>query len=395
MSNSATYSGDAGSGGFPAGLAVARINLDMVRRNWRHLASLSKNTPPMAVVKADAYGHGLKETAATLLDAGCRSFAVGSMSEGVLLRGMLEGGEREVTVLPLLGVMTPGDAASAVAHNLLPLVCSAEQAAMVSAASTGSAPLPVAVKIDTGMARLGFRASRTRDCIAALRSFANLRPVLLLSHFAAADDPAQDASVASQVKNFLQSYSAMRDFWPDMDISLANSAAFLAQDILLAALPPHISRPGYALYGGNPFAGTDREFLGAPLSPAMDVTAPVMGVYDLAPGQTVSYGCTFTAEKNMRIAIVGAGYANGFSRGLSGRGSVCIRGERCPVLGRVCMQMHIVDVSHVPGAVFGDTAHILGGEGPGAVTAEDISRDWGTIPYEVFCLLGRNPRVYS
>lgn len=393
MSNFAEFSFSNSPECFPAGLPLARINLDTLRHNWRHLVSLAKHAPPMAVIKADAYGHGLKETAETLLDAGCRTVAVGSMDEGVLLRGMIADRGNGVTILPLLGVLSPKDAASAVAHSLLPIVSSAEQAAMVSAAWTGSAPLPVAVKVETGMSRLGFRAAQAGDFIAALRSFANLRPVLLLSHFAAADDPAQDASVAAQVDRFLAARGALREFWPDLDISLANSAGFLAQDIHLAALPPHISRPGYALYGGNPFAGTGRESLGASLLPAMEVAAPVMGVYDLAPGQTVSYGRTFTAEKSMRIAVIGAGYADGFSRGLSSKGHVCIRGTRCPVLGRVCMQMHIADVTHVPAAL-GDAAYILGGEGPGGVSMEDLARDWGTIPYEVFCILGKNRKVY-
>ncbi|SBW10092.1 Alanine racemase [uncultured delta proteobacterium] len=380
---------------FPAGLPTARISLENIRRNWLFLSSLAGSPPPMAVIKADAYGHGLEPVARTLLDAGCRTLAVGSMDEGVLLRRALGEDGKDVTVLPLLGVLSQKDAAAAVANGLVPIVSSARQAAFVSEAWTGADSLPVAVKVETGMSRLGFRATETQEFIAALRSFANIRPVLLLSHLAASDDPAKDASVAVQVDRFLAAHAAMRAFWPDIAVSLANSAGHLARDILLAKLPPHIGRPGFALYGGNPFAGTSREGLGSALLPAMEVAAPVMGVHDLEPGRTVSYGCTFTAPKAMRIAVIGAGYADGFSRGLSSRGHVCIRGRRCPVLGRVCMQMHVADVTHVPGAAVGDAAYILGGEGEGAVSMGDIARDWGTIPYEVFCLLGKNPRVYA
>ncbi|MCC8193997.1 MAG: alanine racemase [Deltaproteobacteria bacterium] len=380
---------------FPAGLPVARIGLDAIRDNWLHLSSLAKDMPPMAVVKADAYGHGVEPVARTLVKAGCRTFAVGCVDDGVLLRKRLGESGKGVTILPLLGILSARDAAAAVANDLLPAVSSAEQAALVSRAWTGETPLPVAVKVETGMSRLGFRAHETQSFIEALRSLANLRPALLLSHLAAADDPAKDATVAGQVERFLAAYKALREFWPGMALSLANSAGLLARDTLLGSLPPHIARPGYALYGGNPFAGTTREALGRGLTPAMTVGAPVMGVHDLATGQTVSYGCTFQAKRNMRIAVVGAGYADGFSRGLSGRGAVCIRGERCPVLGRICMQMHVVDVSGVPEASSGDTAYLLGGEGPGAVSMDDLARDWGTIPYEVFCILGKNPRVYS
>lgn len=397
MTSFSDFSGLSASSGadFPAGLPTARVSLETIRRNWLFLSSLAGDLPPMAVIKADAYGHGLEPVARTLLEAGCRALAVGSMDEGVLLRRALGGDGKDISIVPLLGVLSPRDAAAAVANDLVPIVSSAEQAAFVSGAWAGAASLPVAVKVETGMSRLGFRAHETQAFITALRSFANIRPVLLLSHLAAADDPAQDASVAGQVDRFLAAHAAMRAFWPDIAISLANSAGHLARDILLPKLPPHIGRPGFALYGGNPFAGTSRESLGSGLLPAMEVAAPVMGVHDLAPGRTVSYGCTFAASKNMRIAVVGAGYADGLSRGLSGRGHVCIRGRRCPVLGRVCMQMHVADVTHVPGAAAGDAAYILGGEGDGAISMGDIARDWGTIPYEVFCLLGKNPRVYT
>lgn len=384
---------DASRAPFPAGLPVARISLGALRRNWLFLASHSKALPPMGVIKADAYGHGLEPVARTLMDAGCRTLAVGSIDEGVYLRRSLAGSE--VAIMPLLGVLTEKDAASAIAHALVPLIGSVDQAAFVSRAWSGPSPLPVAVKVETGMSRLGFRADETREFIDGLRSFANLRPGLLLSHLAAADDPDKEDSVAAQVERFLDAYAGLREYWPEIAVSLANSAGYLAGDALLAALPPHVGRPGFALYGGNPFAGTSRESLGSALLPVMDVAAPVMGVYPLAPGRTVSYGCTFTAREAMRIAVIGAGYADGFSRGLSGRGHVSIRGRLCPILGRVCMQMHIVDVTHVPDASAGDAAFILGGEGGGAIAMADISRDWGTIPYEVFCLLGRNPRVYS
>ena len=379
---------------FPAGLPVVRINLEAIRRNWLHLASLAKSLPPMAVIKADAYGHGLEPVARILLEAGCRTLAVGSMDEGVWLRKKLAGKGDGITILPLLGVLSPRDAFSAVDNNLVPLVSSAGQAAFVSAAWTGAAPLPVALKVETGMSRLGFRVSAIGDFIAALRTHANLRPSLLLSHFAAADDPDQDASVASQVELFLAAYAASREFWPGIIPSLCNSAGYLAQDTHLASFSSHMGRPGFALYGGNPFEGTTREHLGKALLPAMEVTAPVMGVHDLVPGQTVSYGRTFTATETMRIAVVGAGYADGFSRGLSAKGHVSIRGEKCPVLGRVCMQMHIVDVARVPDVSLGDVAHILGGEGPGCVSMNNIAKDWGTIPYEVLCAFGKNPRMY-
>lgn len=381
---------------FAAGLPVTRVNLENIRHNWSYLSSLSRHLPAMAVIKADAYGHGMEPVARVILEAGCRTLAVGSMSEGVLLRKKL-GDTGETAIFPLLGVLSAQDAVNAVTHKLFPLVSSAEEASFVSAANvagTGKAPLPVAVKVETGMSRLGFRATEMSEFISALRSFGNLRPSLLLSHLAAADDPNQDASVAAQVERFLAAYAAMREFWPDIAISLANSAGHIGQDIHLSALPPHIGRPGLALYGEDPFAGTTREGLGKELRPAMQVAAPIMGVHNLAKGYPVSYGCTFKADRDMRIAVIGAGYADGLSRGLSNKGHVVIRGKRCPVVGRVCMQMHMVDISQAPEAAFGDAAFILGGEGPERISMGDLCRDWGTIPQEVFCALGKNPKVY-
>ncbi|MDR2075429.1 MAG: alanine racemase [Desulfovibrio sp.] len=390
-----TGSADAHRPDLPAGLPVTRINLGNLRRNWLFLSSLAKDCQPMGVIKSDAYGHGLEAVARALLDAGCRNLAVGGVAEGVILRKFLGDTGQEISVLSLLGAQSPEDAASAVAHRITPLVASAGQAAQVSAAWSGPDPLPVAIKVDTGLARLGFRAHEMQECITALRSLANLRPAMLLSHLAFADNPARDESVSGQAERFLAAYAAMRAFWPDIALSLANSACHLARDIHLGSLPPQVSRIGFALYGGNPFSGTAREHLGRALLPVMEAAAPVLGVHDLARGQSVSYGGIFTAGKDMRIAVVGAGYADGLSRLLSGKGQVCIRGERCPRIGNLCMQMHMVDVGRVPGAARGDAAYLLGGEGPGAISMWDIAGEWGTIPYEVFTALGRNPRRYQ
>lgn len=372
------------------GLPVTKISLSALRRNWRFLTADAGSLPPLAVIKADAYGHGIIAVAKTLIAEGCALAAVGSAHEGAFLRAALGSAGQGLALIPLLGMASEKDAAMCVAHSLIPLVQTVQGAAWLRNVHTGNALLPVAVKVDTGMSRLGFRRDAIRGIIEMLQSSPNLAPTYLLSHFASADDPEQDASVLDQAARFMEIFAAFRDVWPGIVPSLANSAAHLARRELLKNVPPQMSRPGYALYGGNPFAGTVREDLGAGLVPVMEVSAPVLGVHPLAKGAAVSYGGTFISPAPMTVAVIGAGYADGFSRGLSGKGRVSVNGVRCPILGRVCMQMHIADVSAVLDVAYGDTAHLLGG----AVSMADIAADWGTSPYEVLCLLGRNTRNY-
>ena len=379
----------------PGGLPAVRVNLDNLRHNWRLLAAKAKGGQPMPVLKADAYGHGIVPVARALVEQGCRSFCVGSVADGVALRRALAGPVASgVRILPLLGLMHAEDAQVAVTHGILPLVCSAQQAAWVSGANSRYKSLPVAVKVETGMSRLGFRPGDIADMLAAFDAHPNLKPTLLVSHLAAADDPTQDISVGRQLERFLSAYVALRDYWPNIELSIANSAGFLAQDTILADVPTHTARPGYALYGGNPFAGTEREYLGEGLRPVMAISAPILGVYSLAKGEGVGYGLTYTAPEEKRVAIVGAGYADGYSRNLSNKGHASIRGCLCPVLGRVCMQMFIADVTHVPDVAVGDDAYLLGGDEPGCVSMEALARDWGSIPYEIFCIMGKNRHFY-
>jgi alanine racemase len=173
--------------------------------------------------------------------------------------------------------------------------------------------------------------------------------------------------------------------------SLANSGAIFGHP----ALHHDVQRPGIALYGGNPFFGTAWAEKGAGLAPCMDATTRLVQVRAIHAGQTVSYGRTFRAARDMRVGIVAVGYADNYSRGLSNTGSMLVHGRRVPILGRVCMQLTAVDLSAVPEAVAGDEVYVLGGQGPERISADELAAWWGTITYEVFCLLGQNSRTYS
>jgi alanine racemase len=372
--------------------AQAIVDLKTMRDNMAHLVSVvggpASGTAVMGVVKADAYGHGVVAVARVLAEEGIQHMAVGSVGEGALLRQ--EG--HTAFLLALMGLARDEDTALAASYDITPLVHSRESLERILAQShlTGRAkPLTVAIKFDTGMSRLGFRVDEAAELADYLRTLKEVRPVLVMSHLAASDTPALDDFTHEQARRFHEATESMKAVFPGLKTSLTNSPGLLCWPSYVGDL----ARPGVTLYGGNPLHGTDRAKLGMGLLPVMEMAAPVLSVHPVVKGATVSYGCLYTAPKDIRAAVVGAGYADGYPRSLSMRGSVLIRGQRAPILGRVCMQMCIVDVTDIPGVEPGDTAYLLGGSGPLAIRPEELAEWWGTISYEVFCALGRNRRV--
>lgn len=362
------------------------INLAALQRNFRRLGEAAKLMP---VIKSDAYGHGLLPVARALQTVGAKRFAVGGASEGMALRDA--GFAQEI--LLLLGCVDDDDWQRALAGGLTPLVGSmADLDKAAALAQSSGKKLKIAVKCDTGMARLGFVQEEIPALIQKLENSANLVPALLVSHLACADMPDETDFTLAQVNIFNDFYAALRSRFPGILRSLGNSAATLG----IAQAHMDILRPGYALYGGNPFADTPRAALGEDLEWVMSVATPVRQVRDLKPGQSISYGRIFTAQKPMKIAIVACGYATGFARNLSGKAAMLLHGRRAPQIGRVCMSMSMIDVSGIDNVRPGDLAWIMGGQGEDqAVTAQEIAAALGTIPYEVFCLMGSlNPRVY-
>jgi alanine racemase len=362
----------------------AYIHTDRLRRNFMRLGDPARLIP---VVKSDAYGHGLIPASKVLAAAGARSFAVGAVTEALALRAACSGGEM---ILALLGVLDAEEAALAAAADIVPLVHDARGMELLAARGMPERPARIAVKWNTGMARLGFEPEEAGEVLERLRALPGLRPVLCLSHMAAADMPEEDAFSARQIRVFGEISALMKSAFPDLRASLANSAALLGHP----AAAFDLARPGIALYGCNPFCGTSLEHLGADLECAMDVGAPLLQIRDLKPGESAGYGRAFTAKRAMRAGIIGTGYADGYARSFSGRGVLTLRGRRVPVLGRVCMGMLLIDASDAPDARPGDTAWILGGPDGNAVRIHELARLWGSIGYEVFCLLGRNEKRY-
>ncbi|WP_415718742.1 alanine racemase [Maridesulfovibrio sp.] len=362
------------------------VDLNAIRHNYRVLCE--KGSKVYGVVKADAYGHGLIEVARALEEEGADTFAVGTVGEGMILR---ESGCSK-RIISLLGPLNEQDCFNAAQNGIIPFIGEFEQLEMLAGVvSAQGRKVEICLKFDTGMSRLGFSVRELDKLIDWLKDNPEVCPVLASSHLATSDDPAYEEYMSAQAEKFSNILQRLDNAGYTLEASLANSAGILVHDKV------HYSaqRGGIALYGSNPLLGTEWSSAGDRLKPAMQVRTKIAAVRELKKGQAISYGCTYTAERDMTVAVVCAGYADAYSRGLSNAGQVCIHGKRARILGRVCMQLCIVDVSHIDNVKFGDKAYLLGGEGEGRITAEDLAGWWQTITYEIFCLLGMNPRAYK
>ncbi|WP_461211089.1 alanine racemase [Desulfocurvus sp. DL9XJH121] len=360
-----------------------RIHVPALSHNYKVVNALGGNC--FAVVKSDAYGHGLAVAAEAFAEAGARTMAVGTVEEAETLSQTTFTGR----IVSLLGPQLPEDFEAAVRLGVISFCGRKEQLAHLDeAARKAGKPAHVSLKFDTGMRRLGFSPSEAADVLEYVKGLPGIRVDLVSSHLATADMPERAGFVREQAARFKEAVDVLRAGGLCFEANLANSAAVMAY-------PEYrfdAQRPGIALYGVDPLRGGTGP--GADLRPAMEVSTLVYQVRDLAAGESVSYGQTYTAQNAMRVAVVGVGYADNYSRGLSNKGFMVLHGRRVPILGRVCMQMALVDVSEVPQARPGDTIWLLGGPDEAAVTPDELADWWGTISYEAFCLLGMNRREY-
>lgn len=369
----------------PGSSVTVLIHLDRLRHNYQELHRIY-GVPVMPVLKADAYGHGVLECARAL-EKDAPLLGVGTVAEASTLR------DAGITapILAMVGLVCAEDACLAAKNRITPLIGTSEYLKSLNSANSGVDPLPVALKFNTGMSRLGFSLEDIPALIELLRGLPNITPTMAISHLAAADDAGGKAFTDMQIAFFEKIASALKAAFPEMLFSLANSAGGFAYK----NARHNFVRGGIALYGCDPLKGTGLECASLDLRPVMEAYAPVLQIREISAGETVSYGCTFTARRNMRLAVVAAGYAHGFLRALSGKGTVNIRGSRAPILGRICMQLCMADISNISGVHLGDPAFLIGGPGQ-VVRAEEQAAAAGTIPYELFCLLGTiNQRRFS
>jgi len=341
------------------------------------------------VVKANAYGHGASKVAPLYEQMGADWFAVSNIEEALQLRRC--GVTRPVLILGY----TPASCADVLAReNLSQCVYSADYGRLLSQqAEQGGVTVKIHIKLDTGMGRLGFQVpGNGEDSVAgaaAVCRLPGLEPEGIFTHFASADEGALGDDFSNrQIDRFVSAVNQLKAEGITFAIRhCANSAAL--SDHPECRLD--MVRAGIVLYGLQP-SGDLRQPL--PLTPAMSLKSVVSHVKTVAPGTTVSYGRTFVAEKEMRIATVPIGYADGFWRqNSSHQVALTLHGQRAPILGRVCMDQLMLDVTHIPEVAIGDVATVFG-TAP-AVTAEELAAANSTIGYEVVCAVGeRVPRVY-
>ena len=369
----------------------AEIDLNNLAANFNQIKQrVSPTARVMAVVKANAYGHGAVECARRLAREGADWFGVALPEEGIELRasGITQ------PVLCLAGYW-PGQAAACIRHALTPVVYRREMIeALNQAAANAGVVADVHVKIDTGMGRLGVRFDELSEFVAALEQFRNVRIDGVMTHLAAADDEACRPLTRDQIQRFEDAITAFRDHgYRPTHLHLANSAGVFGHRESWG----NLVRPGGVLYG------LWRDVL--PLSTSRPGLLPVMSLHSricllkwVPPGETIGYGCTFEASRRSLIATVPVGYHDGYMRGLSNRAHVIVRGTYAPVVGRVSMDLTLIDVTDVAGVEVDDQVTLLGWNRDNAelkITAEELARIVGTLSYEVTCgVSGRVPRVY-
>lgn len=361
------------------------IDLAALRHNFQEIqCSVGAHCDVLAVVKANAYGHGVSGVAPILADAGANLFGVALVEEGVELRGL--GIEPPIVIL---GSVFPGQEADVLEHHLTPVLYDLTCARRLdSAACDAGQTIDYHLKVDTGMGRLGFRTERLDEVLPALKSLKNLNMSGLMSHLAVADEPERPLT-GLQYEAFAEVVEKVEKngFTPRYR-HLANSAGIYSRELTGC----NLVRPGVVLYGGLTGGPFDSQFT---QQPVMRFVTQVAQLKELPPGEGVSYGHRFVTSRPSRIAAIPVGYADGYNRLLTNCGDVLIHGRRVPVAGTVCMDWTLVDVTDLPDVQVGDQVTLLGSDGDEIITAEEWADKVGSITYEVFCNISKRvPRVF-
>jgi alanine racemase len=375
-------------------LSWIHIDLKALEHNWQQLTKLatsnmSHSAGIMPVIKADAYGHGMVSVAKVLNDHSCRFLGVSNVQEGQALR---EAGFKQKILI--FESTLPTDAVTIIEHDLVPTVCNLDLAHRLNEVAKGlNLEVPIHIKVDTGMGRLGVAEDEALNFVKDIREHCkNLKLEGIYTHFPLADTD-QNFTFA-QMRRFRDIvFSLENNFFNFTYVHAGNSMGLgnYKSDLF------NLARPGLMLYGLYPLAELKTKIH---LKPVMSVKSRIIFVKTIKKGQGVSYGHTFKAKEETTIAVLPIGYSNGYLRSLSNQAFVLIHGMRCPVVGRVTMDQIIVDISAVAlsGKLphIGEEAVIIGHQKDQSISCDEVAAWAGTISYEIVCSLGsRLPRVYS
>lgn len=360
----------------------ATVNLNALRHNYRLIKKYAGNVDVMAVVKANAYGHGDVEVVRALKKEGVKHFGVALVKEGIRLRNK---GIRDN--IYILSGITDGQENEIINFAFVPLISDIETAErFAKVVKKMKKSVEVHLKIDTGMGRFGFLPWQADVFFKRIKKIGNINIMGIASHFA--DLAGGDVAFAKeQLKIFNKIISSginngFRFRW----IHIANSAAIF----LLPQARFNLVRPGIALYGCPPFDGCQES-----LKPVMELKTRVIYLKRVPRGYSISYGRTFYTKRESLIATIPIGYADGMNRLMSNKGEVLVKGKRVPIVGRVCMDLTMIDVTGIDKVKVGDEVVIIGRQRKQSITALEIADKIGTISYEVLCnISSRVPRRY-
>ena len=357
----------------------AEINLKALYHNLALVKSKTSNKDIIAVVKANAYGHGAVTVSKALIQKGISKLGVAFTEEAVLLRN-------SGIDIPILVFFDRDNIDTCLRYNLTPVLFNLKTARQYSAAARKkNSTIPVHIKVDTGMGRVGFNLESAVSSITRIADLKNIKLEGLMSHFSDADleDKEYTRFQLAKFTALIQDLKARKIGFRHHH--LANSAAILT----MPAAHLNMVRPGIMLYG---YGCCERE----KLKPVLSLKSSIVLLKKVSAGTPISYGKTFITRKRSTIATIALGYADGYSRKLSNIGEVLIEGQRAPIAGRVCMDTIMVDVTHVQNVSYSSEVVLIGSQGRKKITADDIAEKTGTIPYEVLTAIGeRVKRVYK
>lgn len=366
--------------------AYALVHLDAIQYNLKQMRRL---LPPSAkilgVVKADGYGHGLIPVAKAIADE-VAGFGVATVEEALLLRQhkitkpvLVFGPAREIWYKEMIQ------------QHIRPAIFQLEKAkAFNETAAALSVRAAIHLKVDTGMGRIGMRPDEAAaDMVKEMAGLSALKLEGIFTHFACADEKQKD-STHEQIRKFEAFLSLLKERGITIPIRHCANSAGVIEGL---GTDYELVRPGIAMYGIYPSDEVSREPVC--LKPVLELRSHITYIKTIYPGESVSYGSTFTARQPMRVATIPVGYGDGYPRNLSGRGWVLIRGRKAPVLGRICMDQFMVDVSRIPAAVEGDQVTLIGRDQNQCIRIEDLAAAGGGFHYEIPCDLGKRiPRIY-